>query len=249
MQCREFEERMHAVLDERGAPQADPRLAAHAAGCEHCRSLLRGLAVVLAGLSRLAAPDPGREFSRRVVAAAAGPQVSVQGQVYWRARLAAAACLAAAATVLLGLGIIWQARQHRGTWAERGERSGQSISRPRSRAGQIAFAQPGQARDAAATRSGELTGGQWLIEAPRLPQHWRNYRGAIGELAVAFPQAVEQFEHVDQMAPGFRSLRVSLGVIWDTLCRTIPGSRSEAAPDELQRPRTSLSRLDAGRVA
>ena len=249
MQCREFEERMHAVLDDRASPTDDPQLTAHAAGCEPCRMVLRGQAAVLAGLAQLPLPAPSREFSTRVVAAAAGPRLPVSGQVYRRSRLAAAACLAAAATVLLGLGIVWQARQQGGNGAEVEARSETAAMRRRPRAGQIAFAQPGQARGMAATRQGEIAGGQWLIEAPRLPQHLRSYRGAIGELAVALPQAVERFEQVDQMAPGCRSLRVSLGVIWDTLCRTIPGSRSEAAPDELQRPRTSLSRFDAGRVA
>ena len=103
---------------------------------------------------------------------------------------------------------------------------------------------PGQRRTPAENEPVILAGGQWIIEAPRLPQHLRNYRGALGELALAIPEAARQLDYVDQMSPSFRTLRVSLGEIWDTLCRTIPGARS--TPDEppahraYQRPASAL---------
>ena len=70
MQCHEFENRLNAVLDERGEPQADPRLAAHARDCPPCRRLLAGQRALFTGLRQSIAPPLKAAFSQQVVARA-----------------------------------------------------------------------------------------------------------------------------------------------------------------------------------
>lgn len=204
MQCREFENAMQAVLDERGRPEADPQLAAHASECEACGDLLLGQAALLDAVSRLASSQRCDLEPRR-----RSPQIGTLTS------------LAAAAAIVLAVSVAWRAR-HR-------DATNLAITNQR--------VLPGGSQAA-------VGGGHWLIEGARLPRHLRHYRGAIGDLAVALPEAASRFEDVDHLAPGFRSLRVSLGVIWDTLRRTIPGSHGELPPDAPDRPRTSLTWLD-----
>ena len=70
MHCREFEDRLRAILDDRRTPQRDPRLRDHAARCESCRQLLTDQAALAAAFSLRQAPQPRGDFARRVVLAA-----------------------------------------------------------------------------------------------------------------------------------------------------------------------------------
>ena len=92
-----------------------------------------------------------------------------------------------------------------------------------------------------------MTSADLLLEAPRLPTRFRTYRGAMDELAVAFPGAALRLDEMEHLAPGIRPLRASLAMIWDTLCRTIPTARGDAPRP--QRGRTSLSPFESMRVA
>jgi hypothetical protein len=217
MHCREFEERLNDLLDERERPADDRQLAAHAAQCGPCRQALAGHDALLSGLARAATPPLGRDFARRVIAAtSAGP---APGRVHSAQRgwLAIGAALASAAAMLIGLSLAWRARD----------------SDPAAIAGPTT----------ASRGRPSLTGADLLIQAPRFPNHVRT---SFDELAIALPGAVDRLDEVEQIAPGIRPLRVSLFLIWDTLCRTVPGVRdSEPQPRE----RTTHWALELMRVA
>src|SRR5262245_4627742 len=104
MQCRQFEQRFHALLDERRQPQADHWLLDHAAGCPRCRELLDGQRAIEIGLSKICRPAPSRDFARRVVSVVAPPAtIHRRRRPLW---LAAATLAATAAAVLLVVSIV-----------------------------------------------------------------------------------------------------------------------------------------------
>jgi HAMP domain-containing protein len=244
MHCRDFEQRLNDVLDQRQRPEADPWLNAHAAQCEHCAQLLTGQRALLAGLSRAATPTLGRDFARRVVNEKAMQPSRGAARRTW---LALAACLASAAAMLLALSAVWYSRQSSRALAGQSSSARDSIITARPRARGFAMTQPSaKRRPAAAPPQAALTGGDLLLEAPRLPGRLRSYRVAIDDLTMALPEAVERLDEVERLAPGIRPLRVSLSMIWNTLCRTLPGSRVESPPPS--RNRTSLWWLEPIRV-
>jgi hypothetical protein len=224
MNCHEFEQRMQAVLDDRGEPARDKELRAHAASCPPCRQLLAGQRALLAGLAALPVPPLAGGFSRRVVgqtdivpAQLADESASRRSGRWPRAWLAVGTVLASAAAVLLALSVVWYAR------------GGSSVA-----GGPDATAAADgdllTARDTPPLRTGggggglALTQSNLLIEAPRLPQHVRgNYRGAIDNLALTLPETVEQLHDVERLAPGIRPIRITFSMLWDALCGVAPG--------------------------
>jgi hypothetical protein len=245
MQCPEFERRLNDVLDERERPEADPLLSAHAAQCERCAQTLAGQEKLLMGLSWIATPALGREFARRIVAEAVTKPSSMASHRAW---LSLAACLASAAVMLLAVSMVWYARRGSATFGEKSAAARQSIAITPQRGHRLAITNPGRGQRPAAGRDRPaLTGGDWLLEAPRLPGHLRSYRVAIDDLTIALPEAVERLDEVERLAPGMRPLRVSLSMIWDTLCRTLPGACVDSPPPS--RGRTSRWRPEPVRVA
>jgi hypothetical protein len=246
MQCHEFEDRLNDVLDERANPAADSRLAAHAADCDDCRGRLAGSRLLLRGLSRLTVPAPAADFASRVVARAAAPP-PVAGRPASKFWLACGVLLSSAAAALLAISIVWYAR--RADFADFAGGNGEQktpavVQSPQRRPRNLATIEPGKNR-----RSGDraVTGGELLIEAPRVHDHLRNYRGAMDNLALALPQTAEQLNQMERVAPGIRQLRLSLALFWDTFCRTIPGARTEDPAEP--RGRTSLWSLAPSAIA
>lgn len=224
MQCREFERRLNAMLDERRPLQSDRWLAAHAAICENCRQQLHAQQTLFVGLSRIAVPPLDRDFARQVV-----QQVSIHSPSRASRRwVSAAACLAAAAVMLLAVSAVWYARQNKNDDGKSG-RARPSFAVGRQRGAVLAMAQPGRISIVRPNHPA-MTGADLLLEAPRLPEHLRGYRGAMDELAGSFPEAALRLDEVERLAPGIRPLRLSLSMIWDTLCRTFPGARAESPP-------------------
>jgi len=86
-------------------------------------------------------------------------------------------------------------------------------------------------------------GHSWDTSPGSLPERLREYRGAIDNLAIALPGAAEQLDQMEQLAPGLRPFRLSLALLWNTLCRTIPGACSE----EPAEPRERTSDWNPGR--
>ena len=217
MRCPEFEQRLNAVLDDRRSPNADPRLAAHAAECPQCRQILDEHDALLSGISHLAAPTLRRDFARRTLAAARplSPHVvsNPRSEKLWSA---AAPLLAAAAAMLITVSVVWYARLSGWNRFDRTEDAARLIIESPG----LAMANRGPSSNA--------TGGDWLIEMPRLPSRLRAYRSAFGELAMAFPDAALRLEEVEHLAAGMRPLRASFAVIWDTLRSTIPTSYGDS---------------------
>jgi len=232
MNCHEFEDRLNDVLDRRGDPEADQRLEAHAADCTDCRTRLIGARVLLRGLSRLSVPALPRDFASRTVAqvgqalqpALADKNVRRTGRTsrWW---LAGGVLLASAAAALLAVSLIWYARRG-------GNADNVATSDPAPPSEMRADLPRGKKLRRSNTYA--MTGGDILIEAPRLPERLRQYRGAIEHLAIALPRTAEQLDQMEQLAPGLRPFRLSLALLWDTLCRTIPGARADepVAPRE-----------------
>jgi hypothetical protein len=212
MRCREFEQRLNAVLDERSDPVADEMLCAHAQTCAPCRMLLDGQQLLFSALPQSASRSPPPGFARRVVAEAAICFAPARPQPTSKIMLAAATLLVSAAMALLALGIVWYARTRQP--ADPGAEqllAGEQKQKPRSQRfggdGTVAIAQP-------------WNGGDWLVEAPRLPDHLRE---SLDELADTIPESLQRYGEMERLAPGIRPLRLSLALLWDTLFRALPG--------------------------
>jgi hypothetical protein len=88
-------------------------------------------------------------------------------------------------------------------------------------------------------------GSDWLIEAPRLPEH---LRGSLDNLVVTILETVERLDQMQQRAPGMRPIRISLTKIWDTFYSAIPGGAPSNGKPPLK-GRTSLFTQDLLRFA
>jgi hypothetical protein len=235
MQCREFENRLNAVLDERRWPATDPLLAAHAMHCDECRQLLSLQAALIDGLSRRNLPPLPRDFAGRVVAAAGRDDapVLVARQRTSRAWLAIGAMLASAAMMLLAVSLVRIARRGDRMAVEHGNRESALVGKGPRQPSRLAAVQPGVGRRMGALEQpGAISGADWLIEAPRLPNRLREYRGAIDELVVSLPEAASRLHEVEQVAPGIRPLRATFSTIWETLSLTIPAAGTKPGPGE-----------------
>jgi hypothetical protein len=247
MKCREFEDRLNDVLDDRGQPQSDPRLAAHADECDSCRQMLVGQELMLASLKRLPKPSVPADLAARVVARASSEKVVLGEGRQSRAWLAFGAVAASAAAALLVVSLVWQAREGFpvvNAPADSEPQSGDVAPLPPPG---FAVANPGGSRrgSRAPGQGSASASADWLIEAPRLPSHLREYRGAIDNLAITLPETVERLDEMEHYAPGIKPLRLSLGVLFDALWSTFPGS-SEEQP---QSGRTSFWSVDSGSLA
>ena len=243
MHCREFEDRLQAILDDRRTPQRDPRLRDHAARCESCRQLLTDQAALLADFSRRHAPQPRADFSRRVVlAATVAPLRRNSARKTW---LAIGTALASAAAVLLAVSLAMYSRPTSTAVVAQASLRRPIAAGPRGRG--FAITQPVLShQQISRAQMPQVTGADLILEAPGLPGRL-NYRGAIDELVTALPEAGHRLEQMEYVAPGLRPLRLSLSAIWETLCRTIPGSQQESPTTKPRR--TSNWWLEPIRVA
>jgi len=234
MRCREFENRLNAVLDERLRPESDPLLAAHATHCDECRQLLSHQAALLDGLSQRNLPPLPRDFAGRVVAAACREApVLVARQRTSQTWLAIGAVLASAAVMLLAVSLVRFALRGDRVAAEHGNRENSFVGKGPRQPSRLAVVQPGVTRRKGAPQKPEaISGADWLIEAPRLPNRLREYRGAIDELVVSLPEAASRLNEVEQVAPGIRPLRATFSTIWETLSLTIPSAGTKPGPGE-----------------
>ena len=235
MNCREFEDQLDHLLDERREPQADPRLTAHARECDPCQQLLAGQRVLFTALKQAPLPPTSGSFARRVVQQAA-PQVSVvhKGLSPQRAWWAIATLLASAAAVLIAVSLIWQARQ--GAEPQQGSAVVKNLELKNHRPNQRSAPPSGLA----------LSQADWIVEVPRLPSRIRvGYRGTMDNLAIALPETVQRLDEVEHYAPGIRPIRITFGVMIDALWRTIPGTHN----DDERPTRTSYRACDLRQMA
>jgi len=249
MQCPEFESRLHTLLDERRDPAADTSLSAHAANCEPCQELLDGQVAVVNTMARLKRAgivlEKNQPPVRARLAASSRPfqwPSAPPPASRWRLAAVLKPAAALAAPMLLALGVAGLLRGHESRLADVPLRGNRVMPLGRS-AGTLAMVARGRPT---AARSQRFLGGDWLLEAPRLPEHFRTYRGTLGQLALALPTALEHLEDVDLYAPGFNNLRASLGMIWHTLVYPFP---STSKADDAAPKRTTRSRDPAFAVA
>lgn len=226
MHCSEFHHRLDALLDDRQNPAADSLLAAHSADCERCRRYLSEQNALLVGLSQIKAPPLDAAFARRVVAVAA-PEIRRRSarvplrRVSWALGVA----LGAAAAVLLAISTVWYAHRLEVTVVD-GSAIPPRAEPLRGRYQRIAFlAPPYFGQKPAPPPAPKVTIADVLLESPRLPARLHSYRGALDEFAIA-----HQVEELEQLSPAIRPLCASLSLIWNTLCRTIPSTRTESSP-------------------
>jgi len=229
MKCNEFEERLHALLDERQRPAADRRLLVQAQACDRCRELLETQRAVDDGLRGSVLPTLSAGFSRRVIAAASTSDVRFVRKTKRPIWLAVGTLVSTAAAALMVVSLVQYAR-HGGPDLVRHETdSPKSMARSTGRvAGKLALIEPHR-RERGGESDRQWSSAAWLVEAPRLPEHLRSYSGAMDDLATTLPQTAQRLNEIEHFAPGIRPLRLSLSMIWDTLRRAIPGATEEGA--------------------
>jgi hypothetical protein len=67
----------------------------------------------------------------------------------------------------------------------------------------------------------------------------------MDNLAISLPETVQRLDEVEHYAPGIKPIRISLGVLFETLWRALPGTQDG---DE-QPARTSCLPFDLRRLA
>jgi len=207
---------------------------------------MAGHAALFTGLSRLAAPQPRPDFARRAVLAATAPPL--RQKPARRAWLAVATAFASAAAMLLAVSLVWYARHRAPPVLARPTPAPTAIAAGGTRGRGFALTQPALSqRRLSPARMPTVTSADLFLQAPGLPGRLHNYRGAIDDLVTALPEAGYRLEEMEHLAPGLRPLRVSLSMIWETLCRTIPGTQYDS-PSTPPR-RTSTWWLEPMRVA
>jgi hypothetical protein len=223
MHCREFEERVNLLLDERRPLEGDAALAAHAACCEPCRQLLAGQQAVLTGLRFGRASRVAPDFPRRVLARAEKepvldavvlpdrrPSRRAWAVVVGFAGVAAAMLVAVSIAALNSVGD-----------SNVAESQGNGNAQPlvvKRRGPERGVAVGGSPREK--DKGNRAAPGRALSVFGQPPGV---YRVAIADMASTLPGAVEKLDEVERYAPGIRPIRVSFSMLIDALWRTIPG--------------------------
>ncbi len=102
MNCDEFEDRIHQLLDRRANLATDSDLRRHARQCAGCRSVHQGYLRLFEGLNRRELPSLDASFSERVVQSAQSQPVRTRDSLTaWRSRRVLAACSAVALALLV----------------------------------------------------------------------------------------------------------------------------------------------------
>jgi hypothetical protein len=249
MKCHEFENRLHALLDDRRSPAGDSALAAHAAACPTCGQLLRGQQVLLSGL-RAGLPPLADDFAYRTLdryradtsdapldaVVLPGPGRSLLARRAWQV---AGWLLVSAAALLLGFSIFLASRpadnaNNAVVTKDRKVKKSEASAPPLLAEDQIGgSARSHPRRDAVARRRS-------FISRPA-----GGYGMAIADMATSLPGAVERIEEVERKyAPGIRPIRVSFAVLWEALWRSLPGLDSSESGER----GASLGLMDAGRL-
>ncbi|MEX2174274.1 MAG: hypothetical protein WD872_07920 [Pirellulaceae bacterium] len=222
MQCREFEDHLNQLLDQRHWPATDGALSAHAAGCDPCRQLLAGQHALRTGLRHWSPPPMRGDFARRVVAAMATEPAAVvvlaeRPSARRKGWILASAAAATAAAVMLVAFV--SSRFPPGSSSVAG-----NSNRQVSQRGELV---PEHVRSSPADNRATGTSERSLFAPPA-----GGYRVAIADMAANLPEAVENLDRVEHYAPGIRPIRVSFTMLLEALWRAIPG----LGPDERSDP-------------
>lgn len=219
MQCREFEDRMNDVLDQRLAPERDGLLVRHAGECSACRRLLDGQAALFSGLELCETPPLSGRFASAVLVQAEVIPVATLAdgntRRNWKikATIAAIASLAAVALVVVVIGLSRQKEPN----IPVAKAPAPPVLPNKADVTKVPTAKAAPAPEIAKA----------LPEVRPVPtalakQEYQEYREMLNNFGAQLPIAVEKIDEVQQSTPAIRPLRVSFSMAIGTLQRTIP---------------------------
>ena len=220
MRCREFEDRMNDILDQRQAPERDGQLVRHARECQACRQMLDGQVALLSGLELWEAPSLSSRFAAAVLVQAEAIPVAALADLphrpksKWIRVIAALVSLAAVVLIAVFIGLSRQQEPERPI-AEKPEQpvlpktvdiAKNSLPKPAATSQEIAKVVPSP-----------------RLETPSAPAgEYQEYRVMLNTVGAQLPYAVEKIDEVQQATPAIRPLRASFSMAIGTLQRTIP---------------------------
>lgn len=213
MNCDEFEDRIHQVLDRRANLETDSELCRHAQQCEGCRSVHQGYLRLFEGLNRRELPSLDADFSERVVQLAQTHPIRTRDSLTaWRSRRVLAAWSAIALALLVAWvlparygiqeGGVSELSRHGPSEAEVVEAAEASLAES-SLPPTIELHLPWPAQDA-----------EWVL-------FWERFSDRM---------AGETVESWEVLAGGLRPLAVSLVSAWSGFRDTWPWGRSSDSP-------------------
>ena len=215
MQCEQFEQRLHALLDRRQRPEYDSALVTHSRKCSECSRLLTAQETLFDALA-CGVPDdePTDDFESRVVLAAAAVQDS---QPRSTLRTLAGCAIAASLLLLLTAQFFTQ----------------RDVS-PLVASGNLAENAP---EDPLGPSTSSPEHGGNNAEQHRAIPPYADFQLGEGRLDLGMIQPLladfqsESFPPVDQLAVGLRPIASSLSVAIDALRRSFPLGRELRSPD------------------
>ena len=229
MRCREFEDRMNEVLDQRLAPEQDDLLLRHVGDCLSCRRMLAGQSALFAGLELLETPQPSSQFAAAVlvqageIPVAAAEDVQRHGKTKWLGIISGLVSLAAVVVVAVFIGLSGRQNPLRpaATKPAPPESAPKSVDIAKGSLPKPAIP-PNAIAKAVVPPSTEFP-------APER-EEYQGYKDAINSLTAQLPSAVEKIDEVQQATPAIRPLRASFSMAIGTLQRTIPNRAKRDTP-------------------
>ena len=228
MRCREFEDRLNDVLDQRLSPERDASLLRHAGECGSCRQVLDGQAALFTGLRRLNTPALSSRFAADVLVRAGAtaveraPREERSKTIKWLAVVVGLVSIAA--VLLVGVWIGLSGRNPAGPTVVKKD------ANPAPKNIEVA-------KNSLPSKVSRPPAVANIVKPPSIePQKtvrdYEQYREAINSLAAQLPSAVERIDEVQQSTPAIRPLRASFSMAIGTLQKTIPnrGLKREPRP-------------------
>lgn len=217
MRCREFEDRMNDVLDQRLAPERDSLLVRHAGDCAACRRLLDGQTALFSGLELCETPPLSSQFATAVLVQAEVIPVATIADASphrgWSRTKTVAAIASLAAIALVAVFIAFSRQQaHVPPVAKIPDqpvvpKSNETIPTP-----PLKPVPPSAIAKVDTTPRPSASG----------KENYQGYRVMLNNFGAQLPIAVEKIGEVEQATPAIRPLRASFSMAIGTLQRTIP---------------------------
>jgi len=219
MRCREFEDRMNDLLDQRLPPERDSLLLRHAGECHSCHQLLAGQATLFAGVELLEIPPVSTNFAATVLAQSRELPVALamntprSGKKKWLGVLAGLVSLAAVVLVAVWIGMSRQEDPASPTAVK---------PAPPATPKTIELAKDSTPPTPSAPSIAKAVAPPRVAPPVAAKEEYQEYRDAINSFTAQLPSAVEKIDEVQQSTPAIRPLRASFSMAIGTLQRTIP---------------------------